>query len=60
MNIKNLILEYLFDDDTETAIIEALNAEINIPIINEGTEEKILRAIYATFEDVMRAKILKD
>ena len=30
-----------------------LNKNINIPIINEKTEEKIIEAIYEVFENVM-------
>ena len=36
-----------------TLQIDELNKNVNIPIINEDTEEKIISAIYNVFEDVM-------
>ena len=35
-------------------LIKKLNKNINIPIINEKTEEKVLTAIYDVVEDVMK------
>ena len=40
-------------------IIKALNDNIDIPIISEKTEAKILGAIYDSVEDVVKAEILK-
>jgi hypothetical protein len=48
-----MIMEYLFNNDNKEKIIDELNKNINIPIINEDTEEKILEAIYGVFENVM-------
>ena len=46
-------MEYLFNDDNKAKIIDELNKNVNIPIINEVTEEKVIAAIYNVFEDVM-------
>ena len=46
-------MEYLFNDDNKEKIIDELNKNVNIPIINEDTEEKVIAAIYNVFEDVM-------
>ena len=46
-------MEYLFNDDNKAKIIDELNKNVNIPIINEDTEEKGIAAIYNLFEDVM-------
>jgi|TARA_A100001201_G_scaffold36798_1_gene38654 hypothetical protein len=51
--IQKMIMEYLFNNDNKEKIIDELNKNINIPIINEDTEEKILEAIYGVFENVM-------
>ena len=59
MNIQNLIVQYLFNPETEEALIKALNENINIPIIGEKTEEKIIRAIWDTIEEVLKKVILK-
>ena len=59
MNIKELIVQYLFNPETEEALIKALNENINIPIIGEKTEEKIIRALWETVEEVLSKVILK-
>tara|TARA_R100000908_G_C3685297_1_gene102055 strand:+ start:47 stop:205 length:159 start_codon:yes stop_codon:yes gene_type:complete len=46
-------MEYLFNEDNKQKVIDELNKNVNIPIINEDTEEKIISAIYEVFEDVM-------
>ena len=51
--IQKMIMEYLFNGENKEKIIDELNKNINIPIINEETEEKILEAIYGVFENVM-------
>jgi len=56
--IQEMIMKYLFNDDNKKKIIDELNKNVNIPIINEDTEEKIISAIYDVFEDVM-GKVLK-
>ena len=48
----------LFNEDNKQKVIDELNKNVNIPIINEDTEEKIISAIYNVFEDVM-GKVLK-
>tara|TARA_B100001939_G_C16728940_1_gene524584 strand:+ start:432 stop:608 length:177 start_codon:yes stop_codon:yes gene_type:complete len=56
--IQEMIMKYLFNDENKDKIIDELNKNVNIPIINEDTEEKIISAIYEVFEDVM-GKVLK-
>tara|TARA_R100001015_G_C4633276_1_gene198000 strand:- start:2434 stop:2607 length:174 start_codon:yes stop_codon:yes gene_type:complete len=57
--MKELIAGYLFNDEMKAKVIKELNANINIPIINEKTEEKILTAIWETVEAVLKKVILK-
>ena len=59
MNLGNLVAEYLFSDDNKAKIVSELNKNVNIPIINEKTEAKIIETIYEVFEQVIRASILK-
>ena len=40
-------------------LLQALNDNINIPIIGEKTEAKIIEAIWNTIEEVFRKVILK-
>ena len=44
-NFDNYI-EMLENDDFEKALIKELNERIDIPVINEKTEKKILKGIY--------------
>ena len=56
--IQEMIMKYLFNDDNKQKIVDELNKIVNIPIINEDTEEKIISAVYDVFEDVL-GKVLK-
>ena len=57
--MKEMIAAYLFNDEMKEKVIKELNENINIPIINEKTEEKILSAIWETVEAVLKKVILK-
>ena len=59
MNIKLIIKDYLFNDESKAKIIQELNSNINIPIINEKTEGKIIEAIYDVVEQVLTKTLLK-
>ena len=52
--MKEVIAAYIFNDEMKAKVIKELNENINIPIINEKTEEKVLTAIYDVVEDVMK------
>ena len=54
-----MIAAYLFNDEMKEKVVKELNANINIPIINEKTEEKIISAIWETVESVLKKVILK-
>jgi|TARA_R100000655_G_scaffold109258_2_gene163288 hypothetical protein len=54
MNVAKLIADQMFNDSTKQKVVDGLNKNINIPIINEDTEEKIITAIYEVVEDVMK------
>ena len=56
--LQEMVMKYLFNDENKQKIVDELNKNLNIPIINEDTEEKIISAIYEVFEDVM-GKVLK-
>ena len=59
MNLQEMVASYIFNDDMKAKIVKELNANINIPIINEKTEGKIIEAIYETVEAVVKGVILK-
>ena len=57
--MQKMIADYIFNDEMKNKIVKELNANINIPIINEKTEGKIIEAIYETVEAVVKGVILK-
>ena len=64
--IKNLIADHkeeiinkIFDDELQKKIVDKLNENVDIPIISEKTEEKILNAIYDSVEDVVKNTMLE-
>jgi len=59
MKLQEMVASYIFNDDMKAKIVKELNANINIPIINEKTEEKYITAIYETVEAVVKGVILK-
>ena len=59
MNIQEMIAGYLFNPETKAKILKALNDAVDIPIIGEKTEAKILDAIYSTIEGVLKSVLLK-
>jgi hypothetical protein len=56
---KEEIINKIFDDEMQKKIVEKLNKNIDIPIISEKTEEKILNAIYDSVEEVVKATIIE-
>ena len=56
--MQKMIADYIFNDEMKDKIVKELNANINIPIINEKTEGKIIEAIYETLESVVKGVIL--
>ena len=53
------MVDYLCNEETKAEIIEKLNDRIDIPIINEKTEAKVLNSIYSVVEDVIKKVLLK-
>ena len=59
MDIKLLIASYLFNDETKDKVIDALNKKVDVPFINEKTEEKVLNAVYEAIEEALKEVLLK-
>lgn len=57
--MKELIANYIFNDEMKAKIVKELNDNVNIPILNESTEEKIFVAIYESVEAIVKKAILK-
>ena len=59
MDIKQMIVGYIFNDEMKAKIVKELNDNVDIPFISEKTEGKILDAVYDSVEDVIKKAILK-
>jgi imidazole glycerol phosphate synthase subunit HisF len=58
--LLKMIADHMFNEETKDKIITKLNENVDIPIIGEGTEEKILEALYETIEAAMKEVLFKD
>ncbi len=59
MDLKEMVVDYIFNDEMKDKIITKLNDNVDIPIISEKTEEKIITAIYDSVEEVVKEAIMK-
>jgi hypothetical protein len=53
MNLQEMMVSHFFSEENKKKIIEKINDNVNIPIINEKTEEKIFTVIFEIIEDVL-------
>tara|TARA_Y100000310_G_scaffold298117_1_gene331744 strand:+ start:48 stop:257 length:210 start_codon:yes stop_codon:yes gene_type:complete len=54
---KEAIVDAIFDDELQQKVVSAINANVDVPLITEKTEAKILNALYDSIEDVIKATI---
>ena len=59
MDFKQMVVEYIFNEETKAKVIKELNDNINIPILYEKTEAKIFEAIWESVESILKKVILK-
>ena len=59
MDIKQMIVDYIFNDEMKYKICKELNDNVDIPFLSEKTEGKILDAVYDSVEEVIKKAILK-
>ena len=57
--LEQLIIDKINDPEVRTKVINKWNDSVNIPILNEKTEERIFSAIYDTVVDVLEGVIKK-
>ena len=55
-----IVAGYIFNDEMKDKLIKKMNDNVNIPIISEKTEEKILIAIWESVEEVVKEALIKD
>ena len=63
MDFKDMIEEWvekkLSDPEVRKEVIDGWNASVNIPILNENTEEKIFGAIYDKATAIIKKVLVK-
>ena len=63
MNLKKQIADWVMakidDPETKEKVVAKWNKNVNIPILNEKTEEKIFGAIYDSVKDVIQDVLIK-
>ena len=57
--IEKWVEEKLDDPEVKKQVVDKWNASVNIPILNEATEEKIFSAIYDVIVNVFE-KVFSD
>ena len=59
MNINEMVVEFLFNEESKTQLCKALNDSVDIPIISEKTEAKVIDAVWDVIEEVFKKELLK-
>ena len=57
--LKKDLVNDLFNDELQKEIVDALNANIDIPFLSEKTEEKPFNALYDTVAELIKKSILE-
>ena len=52
--ITGWVIEKIDNPETKKKVVDKWNKNVNIPILNENTEEKIFGAIYDSLIDVIK------
>ena len=55
-----IVAGYIFNDEMKSKLIKKMNENVDIPIISEKTEEKILTAIWDSVEEVVKEALIED
>ena len=55
-----IVAGYIFNDDMKEKLIKKMNDNVDIPLISEKTEEKILNAIWDSVEEVVKEALIDD
>jgi len=55
-----IVAGYIFNDEMKDKLIKKMNENVDIPIISEKTEEKILIAIWESVEEVVKDALVND
>jgi len=60
MSFGKIVAGYIFNDEMKEKLIKKMNENVDIPMISEKTEEKILNAIWESVEEVVKEALIED
>ena len=60
IDLGKTIIEALFNEENKNKFIDELNKRINIPLIGEKAERKIIANIFEIVESVIKGMMIKD
>ena len=52
-----VVADFILDDEVKKDVVANVNKSVNVPMINEKTEAKILEAIWELFEMAIKKKL---
>ena len=52
-----VVADFILDDAVKKDIVSQVNKSVNIPMINEKTEEKIFEALWDIFKTAIKKKL---
>ena len=52
-----VVADFILDDAVKKDIVSQVNKSVNIPMINEKTEEKIFEALWDIFKAAIKKKL---
>jgi hypothetical protein len=55
-----IVAGYIFNDEMKEKLIKKMNDNVDIPMISEKTEAKILTAIWDSVEEVVKEALIED
>ena len=58
--LLKLMAEHMFSEETKQKVVQKLNENVDIPIISEAKEEKIIEALWATVEEALKETLFKE
>jgi hypothetical protein len=60
VDLGKAIFEALFNDENKNKMIDELNKVVNIPIIGEEMERKIISNLFECMETILKKLMVKD
>ena len=55
-----IVAGYIFNEEMKEKLIKKMNDNVDIPMISEKTEAKILTAIWDSVEEVVKEALIED